>query len=708
MEKKRTKPVLSIGLIFKNEIRCLERCLKSLQPLRDAIPCEIVMADTGADDGSRAVAEKYADILFDFPWINDFAAARNAVMDRCSGQWYFSIDADEWLDEDVEELINFLDTDLWKKFDGCAVMERNYYTYNFNGGYGVFMPWRILRLSTGIRYKGAIHESWDLHGLRLVVLRKTLLHHDGYVEMNGADKAGKRDRNMKLLREKLEKDPENLLTYLQLIESGGREPDFLDNLRKAVNLVEKRVNTWDTLGASVFRYAIMQAHARKLPEMETWLKEAEEWFPGSYFIRMDTAVNATTYYLEKEDFSECIRWGEIGLKAYEDYREGKGEIACQLYGSLQTSTPLCEASLKVVLSRGYFEAERFQDAIDLLAGIDYTILDALWAKNLLETLQMFQHRSELDIAPLVSAFWEGINKPEPAEDWAERRRTIFVETGAASFTPEYQNREKGSKGFCRHVYTLYKPLAGRCSLGDAAMVLDAENPAEMAGHLSSVENWEELPIFALDHALRSGMVFPLAKRPMNLEEIDGLAARLSRDWDGLFKILEQSAEEDFTGSWQMLTWVRALALAAVQNCKWKTTDRGMELARIFVKVERAFIAGYYSPEVLWEENLCVLPAMHRFGWYCAQAFDALEAEDTTSYVRLLRAGLTSYEGAKPMVEFLLDHTPELQIPPPSSELLELAEKVKAMLAAYPADDPAVAALKESPAYQRVAHLIEEP
>ena len=88
------KPVLSIGMIFKNEIRGLERCMKSLESLRKAIPCELVMADTGSDDGSREIAEQYADIFFDFPWINDFAAARNAVMDRCSGEWFFSIDAD--------------------------------------------------------------------------------------------------------------------------------------------------------------------------------------------------------------------------------------------------------------------------------------------------------------------------------------------------------------------------------------------------------------------------------------------------------------------------------------------------------------------------------------------------------------------------------------------------------------------------------------
>ena len=102
------RPQLSIGIIFRNEARCLERCLKSFQALKAAVPCEIVMADTGSTDGSYEIAAKYADILFDFPWINDFSAARNAVMDRCSGKWYLSVDADEWLSEDISELVDFL------------------------------------------------------------------------------------------------------------------------------------------------------------------------------------------------------------------------------------------------------------------------------------------------------------------------------------------------------------------------------------------------------------------------------------------------------------------------------------------------------------------------------------------------------------------------------------------------------------------------
>ena len=66
-----TQPLLSIGMIVKNEERCLEKCLKALEPLRQAIPCELVIADTGSTDKTKEIASKYADILFDFIWVND-------------------------------------------------------------------------------------------------------------------------------------------------------------------------------------------------------------------------------------------------------------------------------------------------------------------------------------------------------------------------------------------------------------------------------------------------------------------------------------------------------------------------------------------------------------------------------------------------------------------------------------------------------------
>ena len=240
------KPLLSIGIIFKNEIRCLERCLTSLQPLRDAIPCELVMADTGSDDGSRAVAERYSDLLIDFPWTGDFSAARNAVMDRCSGKWYMSIDCDEWVDENIEGYVAFLTTD--KSFDFASVIIRNYDTLELDkgGSYSDFLATRLVRMSTGLRYEGTVHEHWPYKGdLRTMLLRGAMFHHDGYVYQNTEILKVKQARNMELLREQLEEDPDNLIILNQCVESSANMPEQEGYLRRALVGVAEQWSQWE-------------------------------------------------------------------------------------------------------------------------------------------------------------------------------------------------------------------------------------------------------------------------------------------------------------------------------------------------------------------------------------------------------------------------------------------------------------------------------
>ena len=181
------KPLLSIGIIFRNNIRSIERCLKALTPLREAIPCELIMADTGSDDGSRQIAEQYADIFIDFPWNNDFSAARNALMNQAAGKWFLTVDTDEYMDADVSALTGFLKGRASTDYIVGAVTVRNYATYEMNSDYSDFLAVRLLRMSTGLRYQGAIHEHWQFApGTKLAPLAKVILHHDGYVGMTGA------------------------------------------------------------------------------------------------------------------------------------------------------------------------------------------------------------------------------------------------------------------------------------------------------------------------------------------------------------------------------------------------------------------------------------------------------------------------------------------------------------------------------------------
>ncbi len=703
-----TKPLLTIGMIFKNEIRCLERCLKALQPLRDAISCELVMADTGSTDGSRAVAEKYADILFDFPWIDDFAAARNAVMDRASGEWYLTVDADEYLDPDVSELTEFLRR-KGQPHGAGTVIQRNYVHREMDGQYSDFSALRLLKMSTGLRYHGAIHESWspkDGENIKIVVmpLTKTILHHDGYVDLTGESGRAKRERNLKLLRRELEKTPDDLRRLQQYLESGMKEPDFVDKIRYAAGLIEGKRPGWENYGPAIFRLAVAAASDQKLPEIEAWIQRAVDWFPDSYFTRIDVASLAFGYsWNEKKDYGACIRWGEMYFDACAQYDGDLEKRFAFLSGAVSKASPADRENMRAFLAGAYVKEARPEKALPLLMEMDVTQMNTQVVGTLTDhILSVHWHTpASVDTAPLIWRLWEQIDAPGPDPEMAAKRKIVFFRSGDRVFSTQYRDAESFKKEALRPAYTLFLPLKDKCTLGIAAAVLKSRDPQEAADLLGQVERWNEFPASALVHALELGVSFPL--RPMRLEELDELAERMAQEPGDFASALERAAgDRDL----QSLAWARALVLAGVQTCKWEDAEEDLALARRFASVEKAFLPRCYAPEVLTEEGIDLLPPMHRLGWYCARAFDALDGGDAAGHVRLLRLGLTSCESAKPMVEFLLEHTPQLQAPRPSPELLALAEQVRTMLAAYDPEDPAVAALKASDAYQEVAYLIE--
>lgn len=87
---------ISVCMIVKNEEDRLAACLDSLKPIAD----EIVVVDTGSEDATKAIAAKYTDKIYDFPWIDDFAAARNFAFSKAAMEYIYTADADEVIDED--------------------------------------------------------------------------------------------------------------------------------------------------------------------------------------------------------------------------------------------------------------------------------------------------------------------------------------------------------------------------------------------------------------------------------------------------------------------------------------------------------------------------------------------------------------------------------------------------------------------------------
>lgn len=704
-----SKPVLSIGLIFKNEIRCLERCLQSLEPLRQAVPCEVVMADTGSEDGSRAVAEKYADIIIDFPWVNDFSAARNAVMDRASGEWYLSVDADEWLDENLTELAAFVQN---KQNTAAAayVLVRSYMTHTLEGGnYLDGSLLRILRMSSGLRYRGAIHEAWHLPpGQEVSELNHTIFHHDGYIGLRDDEGAEKRGRNRDILNAELEKNPQDLRLLMSYIDCSRGEEDCLDYILRAASFVEEKKPGWKNFGPPIFRHAVLFAEENKRPELAEWTERAMSWFPNSFFTTIDVAYANFDECWIKQDYPGCVRWGECFVKAVADRTAGRGDQRGLLYGTLLMGAPRWAVGVRILTASANLKEGDPERAWRLLEGLDGVQLEPSHAGNLAVILREFHSITDWDTDPLLERLYGELCRPEPSPEQAEERRTAFLQMASVAFDPAQQERERQNEQFRRLSYTVFLPLADRCEIGLAAAVLESGSAEEAAALLAKVEKWEEFPALALSNALERGVRFPLPERPMKLEELDDLAQRLSQQDQRLELELALSPSEEDLYS---MTWAWSLALAAVRTYDWAAEDadaeQGMELARTFARVEWDFLHRFYMPSVLCEENIGLLPSLHRFGWYCGQAFNILETGDAAGYVHLLRAGLALCEGMKDMAGFLVEHTGEVQAamaPPP--ELVELANQVRAIMARYDPNDPAVAALKQSEAYQKVAYLLE--
>ena len=80
-------------MIARDEERFLEGCLESAKDIAD----EMILVDTGSQDRTVAIAERFGAKVIHFPWIDDFSAARNVSVEQAQGEWILVLDADEQL-----------------------------------------------------------------------------------------------------------------------------------------------------------------------------------------------------------------------------------------------------------------------------------------------------------------------------------------------------------------------------------------------------------------------------------------------------------------------------------------------------------------------------------------------------------------------------------------------------------------------------------
>jgi glycosyltransferase involved in cell wall biosynthesis len=85
------KAEISLCMIVKNEENNIANCLESVKDLVD----EIIIVDTGSTDKTKEIVAQYTDKIYDFEWIDDFAAARNFAFSKGTKNYLMWLDADD-------------------------------------------------------------------------------------------------------------------------------------------------------------------------------------------------------------------------------------------------------------------------------------------------------------------------------------------------------------------------------------------------------------------------------------------------------------------------------------------------------------------------------------------------------------------------------------------------------------------------------------
>ncbi|MCU1285536.1 MAG: glycosyl transferase family 2 [Acidobacteriales bacterium] len=155
---------VSVAIITKNEEANIRRTLESVRWAD-----EVIVVDSGSTDATCDIARELGAKVFTEDW-KGFAAQKNSAIDKCTGDWILSLDADEEVSEGLRGMITrVMHSDLMDVYEhvaGVMLPRKNLFLGRWIK-YGGFYPDRKLRLfrkGTGQFKEALVHETIEVNG----------------------------------------------------------------------------------------------------------------------------------------------------------------------------------------------------------------------------------------------------------------------------------------------------------------------------------------------------------------------------------------------------------------------------------------------------------------------------------------------------------------------------------------------------------------
>ncbi|MFC4767276.1 glycosyltransferase [Effusibacillus consociatus] len=297
---------ISLCMIVKNEEKYLAGALQSVQGIVE----EMIVVDTGSEDGTVKIAQEMGAQVLHFAWNGNFADARNFALEKASCEWILMLDADERLDPEGKGRLSDLVSN--PEIDGYFLTVKS----GIDESYTVVdRRLSFFRNKREYRFEGAIHEQippgkfW-VAGKRLEIA-DVVIRHEGYLDSVMREKH-KLQRNLAIIQKQLQSEPENpfyhycLAVELMQQEQYGKAAEHLDFSLQQWTAAQPQ--TPDAI-CKIAQCYLMEKQYKK---SERWLRKGIELFPDfpdlHYFLGI--CFLAQGNWLESaESLQTCLQLG---------------------------------------------------------------------------------------------------------------------------------------------------------------------------------------------------------------------------------------------------------------------------------------------------------------------------------------------------------------------------------------------------------------
>lgn len=333
-------PGVSLCMIVKNEEDLLRRCLDSVSDLVD----EIILVDTGSQDGTKDIGRSFQARIIEYPWGDDFAAARNVSLEAATKEWIFVLDADDELRPGQGD--RFRDFLMDREIEGYLFETRSFVGQATHLEVVLSPFLRLFRNRSHYRYVGAIHEHLDGIPIERLTYRDVVIHHYGYLHEHVVRK-NKVQRNLNILLRLRAQNPGDPFTLFNLgteFVRASRWEEAVEVYQEALKLAKEQ-NGWVPELYRKLVTSLMVCH--RFDEAHSVLQEGIEVYPDyTDLTYLEATLFHQTGHLSKAltGFARCLDLGESPPYYVTD--QGSGGFRARLgQGLVYTELGLREKAL---------------------------------------------------------------------------------------------------------------------------------------------------------------------------------------------------------------------------------------------------------------------------------------------------------------------------------------------------------------------------